>query len=497
MQLIGQWLETNLQSDEVAYVVSPFYNHATVLAHNVDHSRVRWLMTEHLILPPQGTSALYLFPRTAYSLFYDTLVADEHATRLHTSNGPDGAPAFTAYRMRSAQGRVDVPKARFADLFISADVRSLYSGRGGETVSVLLAWDVQRTPERADLTPVIVLHDPFGEEVARFHPYFEQSDRLRAGERLLMAVNVPIPLGAPRGTYTLRTTWISRANGAPLPLVDAENRFSGLWSEAARIVVQPSAPRKATPQGAAVLPSLHAALSAPPQATEQGDWLRFTVTWQATEAPKAQPDLVLTAQPANGAPIRLWQGQPVRNTYPFSAWRADEYLVDRYAVRLPPDLPAGNYTVRLSLADRTVFETPLTVIGVARRYDTPDLPPCNFRFGAQIGLIGCQVERSGDAVHVRLAWRALATPEADFTATVQALNADGTLFSQHDAPPAARPTTRWLPDEVFESSHTLKVPLDGTLRLIVALYTPEDGRRLPVYDATDKLIGDSAPLTGE
>lgn len=497
MQLIGQWLEAHLPPETTAYIASEFYNHATVLAHKVDHSRIRWLMTEHLILPPEGESALYFFPRTVRSPFREMLAADQSAVPLEALNGADGAPAFAVFQWRGETGRSKVQGISFAGLLQSADAQARYSGRGGATTQALLAWDAQQTPDRADLTPVIALHDPFGEEIARFHPYFEQSDRLRAGERLIIALDVPIPLGAPRGTYTLHTTWIKRSDGAPLPLVDAENRFSGLWAEEARIEVQPSAPREAPPQGVAILPNLYAMLSAPPQATEQGDWLRFTLTWQATDAPNAQPDLILSLQSSDGAPIRLWQGQPLRDTYPFVQWRADEYLVERYAVRLPPDLPAGDYTLRLSLADQTVFEAPLRVIEVERRYEAPNLPPCTFHFGDQIALIGCQIEREGDAARIRLAWRALKAPEADFTVTVQALNADGSLFSQHDAPPAPRLTSRWLTDEVFESSYTLSLPPDGTFRLIVALYIPEDGRRLPVRDSQGSVIGDSAPLTGE
>lgn len=497
MQLIGTWLEAHLQPDQTAYIASAFYNHATVLAHKLDHSRVRWLMAEHLILAPPGERAIYIFPRTLHSPFSAFLAADSAFEPLDTPHGPDGAPAFSAYRYRASERPAPRPSTAFGGLLGGASALEPYHGRGGERVQAFLAWDVLSAPVPPNWTPVIVLHDPFGEEVARFHPYLEQSDRLRAGERLIIALDVPLPLGAPLGEYTLRTIWIDRSSGAPLPLLDAAKRFSGLSALAERIEVQPSAPREAPPQGVAVLPMLYAALSAPPQPTEQGDWLRFTVTWQATEAPSAQPDLILSAQPADGAPIHLWQGQPVRGRYPFAQWRAAEYLVERYAVRLPADLPAGDYTLRLSLAEQMVFEVPWRVIGVERRYTAPDLPPCDFRFGAQIALIGCEIVQEGAQVRLRLAWRALSAPEADFTVTVQALNADGTLFSQHDAPPAARPTTRWLPDEVFESQFALQIPPDGTSRLIVALYTPSDGRRLPVTDAQGVPLGDAAPLTGE
>ncbi|MFQ3536279.1 MAG: glycosyltransferase family 39 protein [Aggregatilineales bacterium] len=496
MQLIGQWLEANLAPDEVAYIVSAFYNHPTVLAHRLDHSRIRWLMAEHLIIPPEGEQALYLFPRTVSSPHESTFASDARVARLQALDGPDGAPAFTVYRLQGGTERRSAPSRSFGGFLSAGDALTSFEGRGGQMIQVSFAWDVLQKPDRTDLTPVVALRDPLGEEIARFHPYFEQSDRLRASERLIIALDVPLPLGALSGTYTLHTAWLSRSSGALLPLVDAQNRFSGLWAEAARIAVGPSAPREAPPQGLALSPYLYAALSAPPQPTEQGDWLRFTVTWQALQAPGAQPDLILSAHPPDGTPIRLWQGQPVRDSYPFAQWRTDEYLVERYAIRLPPELPAGDYTLRLSLADRTVFEAPLRVIGVVRRYDRPDLPPCDARFCEQIALIGCQIVRDGAAVHIRLAWQALSTPEADFTLTVQALNADGSLFSQQDGPPAIRPTTRWLAGEVFESTHTLATPPDGTLRLIAALYTAEDGRRLPVRVAGET-IGDAAPLTGE
>lgn len=497
MQLIGQWLETHMQPEETVYVASQFYDHATVLAHKVDHGRIRWLMAEHLILSPQGESALYIFPRSVNSPFSSalTLGFEEGITRLATPNGADGAPAFTAHRIQAASDRLMASGARFADVLHGAHLPFPYNGRGGESVEILLAWDVLRTPDQADLTPIIALHDPFGEEMARFHPYIEQSDRWRAGEGLLIALAVPMPEGAPRGSYTLHAAWISKADGAHLPIVDTNKRFAGLWEQVGQIILAPSPPRSAAPQGVAVLPTLYAALTEAPKPTEQGDALRFTLTWQATEAPNALPDLILSAVPAHGTPITLWQGQPARNTYPFAEWRASEYVIDRYAVRLPPDLPEGNYTLRLSLAEQTVFEAPLTVIGVARRYEAPDLPPCNFRFGEHIALIGCEVTHEGDQVRVRLAWRTLAPPSTDYTATVQVLNPNGTLYSQQDAPPSPRPTSRWLTDEVFESAYMLSAPPDGAFSLIVALYTPNDGLRLPVRDAQENLLGDAAPLT--
>jgi hypothetical protein len=81
----------------------------------------------------------------------------------------------------------------------------------------------------------------------------------------------------------------------------------------------------------------------------------------------------------NGLPVAQQDNEPVNGTYPTTRWQAAERISDPYAVRLPDDLPPGEYPVEVglyrisdlsrlpvldgdrSVVDDKVFLTPLTV----------------------------------------------------------------------------------------------------------------------------------------
>jgi hypothetical protein len=139
--------------------------------------------------------------------------------------------------------------------------------------------------------------------------------------------------------------------------------------------------------------------------------------------------------------------------------------------------------------------------GRARSFD---LPPVETSVGATFGdgieLVGFNSQsltsnlqspapnlRPGDEVATTLVWRALAPLAADYTVTVQLVGPDGRVYGQHDAPPlaGAAPTSTWTPGEGLADTYRLKVAADapaGEYRLIVGVYFPATGERLPVRD---------------
>ena len=42
---------------------------------------------------------------------------------------------------------------------------------------------------------------------------------------------------------------------------------------------------------------------------------------------------------------------PLQNQYPTTQWAGGEVVEDRYVLRLPPDLPPGEYTLEIGLYD--------------------------------------------------------------------------------------------------------------------------------------------------
>ena len=135
---------------------------------------------------------------------------------------------------------------------------------------------------------------------------------------------------------------------------------------------------------------------------------------------------------------------------------------------------------------------------VPSRLTCADLtPPAGF--GPVLALMGqCQPRfpqtvPSGQAALVRLRWQATQPIQIRYKVTVQLLDAAGQVVAQHDAEPAggSRPIDGWLPGEEIDDNHGLPIPPGtppGDYRLIVAVYDPDTGARLPT------LAGDALAL---
>jgi hypothetical protein len=185
---------------------------------------------------------------------------------------------------------------------------------------------------------------------------------------------------------------------------------------------------------------------------------------------------------------------------------------------LPSDLPPGHYRLDLGLYHPGQPDNPLQVSGegsnrIALTYLTvgelaaPPLPsrPAEVTFGDQIHLLGFDLSSTQDneitTTHtLTLYWQALSPMADDYKVFVHLVGPDGTIASQDDAPPGGLfyPTSAWLPGETVVSSYTLSVPagvLPGEYRLLVGLYRPVGGERLPAVDAAGQSLGDAVRLT--
>jgi hypothetical protein len=131
-------------------------------------------------------------------------------------------------------------------------------------------------------------------------------------------------------------------------------------------------------------------------------------------------------------------------------------------------------------------------LGPVRLYDRapdpvpPDLVGAPTRFGGAIELLGYRLggaPRAGAPLDVTLAWRATGQPAADYSYTVQLLDAEGKLVAQQDGPAGhgQLPTGVWQAGDVVVDALRVAVPANaprGPLRLIVALYEQPSLRRL-------------------
>lgn len=234
-----------------------------------------------------------------------------------------------------------------------------------------------------------------------------------------------------------------------------------------------------------------------------GATLPLTLTWQVVVSPSGSTDLAWFSHLIDRDGRRWGIGDD--NRYPSYQWRPGDLVVGRYDLRLQPDTPPGEYRLAVGLYDRRSGErlpsiTPdgNVIFGRVKVASArPPAPPrqrLDARFGDGIVLAGYDLGepqcRDGSCHRtLRLVWRAERTPSAPYTVFVHAVDATGRLLTQVDSPPAnyRQPTDLWDQDELIEDARD--VPLAaGAVRLLVGLYHPSTGARLPLLTGGDAVV---------
>jgi 4-amino-4-deoxy-L-arabinose transferase-like glycosyltransferase len=257
-----------------------------------------------------------------------------------------------------------------------------------------------------------------------------------------------------------------------------------------------------------------------PESAGPGDLVKLTLYWRATVQPESPLTAFVQVAPQNPeqqvASVDDYVGG---SHYPSQMWQPGETIRQVHQLQLANDVPApGLYWFAVGLygepgderlpviADgaevpgRAVRLGPLRVPG-------NDIPQpgaaVDFLLGTSVRLAGYDVDLlSGstddlrpDSLKVTLYWEANAAPEGDYAVFVHLLDAEGRLVAQHDGPPLQGdfPTWAWKEGDRILDSHLLPLPSDwnvGVYRLMVGMYHPGDGTRLPVTDEGGQRVQD-------
>ncbi len=87
-----------------------------------------------------------------------------------------------------------------------------------------------------------------------------------------------------------------------------------------------------------------------------GDRAEAVLVWQAETEVPADYSVFAHVYDAAGKLVAQSDGWPAEGNYPTSAWLPGEYVEDRRAIALPPDLAAGVYTVKVGLYDASSMQ---------------------------------------------------------------------------------------------------------------------------------------------
>jgi hypothetical protein len=190
-------------------------------------------------------------------------------------------------------------------------------------------------------------------------------------------------------------------------------------------------------------------------------------------------------------------------------WMPGEEVEETYPLRLKPGAPPGLYQLEVGLLrpDETLPEGyealavtggsmepgrhfyPLTVRLLDPAHEATPSRSIQAQVGQQIYLTGYDVNPvfsdSPGAVALTLYWRSTTKIPVDYTVFTQLVGPDGQVWAQWDNPPQAGryPTSAWSQNDRVVDRYKLTFgegAPQGDYRLLVGMYDPVSGQRLPI-----------------
>jgi 4-amino-4-deoxy-L-arabinose transferase-like glycosyltransferase len=221
----------------------------------------------------------------------------------------------------------------------------------------------------------------------------------------------------------------------------------------------------------------------------------------------ARPLMVLTQiVGAENHVVATRRTLPGLGSYPTSVWQPHAIFCDAVRLPLPADAPApAVYQVEVGLIDAHTHERLAAFAPDGSLLDTDFMGPLkiaapgfvepsiehalNHKLDDQFELLGYDLDRStvtpGEAIKLRLYWKALRRPDADYTVFAQMRDAENHIVAQKDDQPqvGAYPTSFWDAGEVVIDDRMIEIPTNapaGKFPLKIGLYRPADGARLMI-----------------
>jgi hypothetical protein len=239
---------------------------------------------------------------------------------------------------------------------------------------------------------------------------------------------------------------------------------------------------------------------------QPGDEPSLRLCWQPLQRDD-RPLMVLTQiVGAENRVVATRRTLPGLGSYPTSIWRPDAIFCDVVHVPIQSDAPAPDvYQVEVGIIDEhtrqrlpayasdgsqltTNFVDQIKVAPL--EYTTPSIDKAlSHHLGDQIALIGYALDRSvvkpGESIRLRLYWKAMQRPAADYTVFAQVRAGNDQIVAQKDSPPqaGAYPTSFWDAGEIVIDDRVIEIPSNaplGSYPIKIGMYLPADDTRLPI-----------------
>jgi hypothetical protein len=240
-----------------------------------------------------------------------------------------------------------------------------------------------------------------------------------------------------------------------------------------------------------------------------GGWLNVTLCWTAVRPMTNNYTLFIHLLGRENLVVGARNTWPGLGRFPTSLWPVGRAFCDVTPVRVEAwtavpelyDVEVGLYDAktddRLEAANESGEPVMPPIVGRVRVAPAQPLhvspqraAQADFGYAVLIGSDAPESARAGEAVPLRLYWRAASLPDQDYTVFVHLLDSSGKLIAQADSQPRGGdyPTSVWAAGDVIPDDHTLNLPADlapGDYVIRVGLYLAPNGPRLPLKSSAD------------
>jgi hypothetical protein len=245
---------------------------------------------------------------------------------------------------------------------------------------------------------------------------------------------------------------------------------------------------------------------------DRDDELELTLYWRGLRPVDVDYDMYIHLRAPDGSSMGQLDSYPGAGMYQTSLW-TDEVVADRY--RVPVDVVGSEAMVgRVEVGFGLPGEPPVAATDPQGRSVTPILAEFKLRgtgdsreadaqhghmaddprFGELAALVSWSLDgrqdqliraKAGETLTLGLEWVAVGETPDDLRVFVHVAGEDLRPLAQADGEPrgGSYSTSWWEPGERIEDPRDLALPVDmppGSYRVLVGLYRPTDGVRLPV-----------------
>jgi 4-amino-4-deoxy-L-arabinose transferase-like glycosyltransferase len=234
------------------------------------------------------------------------------------------------------------------------------------------------------------------------------------------------------------------------------------------------------------------------------DWLNVTLCWVAVRPMTNNYTLFIHLLGRENLVVGARNTWPGLGRFPTSLWPVGRAFCDVTPVHVEAwtaapelyDVEVGLYDAktddRLEAANESSEPIMPPLVGRVRVAPTQPLrvspqraSQADFGSAVLIGFDAPESARPGEAVPLRLYWRAASLLDQDYTVFIHLLDSDGKLIAQADSQPRSGdyPTSAWAAGDVIPDDHTLNLPAHlapGDYVIRIGLYLAPNGPRLPL-----------------